>query len=85
MRAPQGLSKLLQDNAPACVRENTFESYFGRKIAVDASMHIYSFLVREGGGPMRWRAVRRAVCQCTPYVVPKSSRPPCTAQLTAPH
>ena len=42
----QGLSKLLQDNAPSCVREHKFDSYFGRKIAVDASMHIYSFLVR---------------------------------------
>jgi flap endonuclease-1 len=42
----QGLSKLLQDNAPGCVREHKFDSYFGRKIAVDASMHIYSFLVR---------------------------------------
>ena len=28
------------------MREHKFDSYFGRKIAVDASMHIYSFLVR---------------------------------------
>jgi len=28
------------------MREQKFENYFGRKIAVDASMHIYSFLVR---------------------------------------
>ena len=41
----QGLSKLLADNAPNCIREQKFENYFGRKIAVDASMHIYSFLV----------------------------------------
>jgi len=28
------------------MKEQKFENYFGRKIAVDASMHIYSFLVR---------------------------------------
>ena len=44
----QGLSKLLADNAPECIREQKFENYFGRKIAVDASMHIYSFLVVVG-------------------------------------
>lgn len=27
------------------MKEQKFENYFGRKIAVDASMHIYSFLV----------------------------------------
>jgi len=27
------------------MKENKFESYFGRKIAVDASMSIYQFLV----------------------------------------
>eukprot|EP00241_Pyramimonas_parkeae_P019019 CAMPEP_0114292640 /NCGR_PEP_ID=MMETSP0059-20121206/9172_1 /TAXON_ID=36894 /ORGANISM="Pyramimonas parkeae, Strain CCMP726" /LENGTH=386 /DNA_ID=CAMNT_0001414307 /DNA_START=15 /DNA_END=1175 /DNA_ORIENTATION=- len=43
-----GLSKLLSDNAPGCVREQKFESYFGRKVAVDASMHIYSFLMVIG-------------------------------------
>lgn len=42
----QGLTKLLSDHAAAALREQKFENYFGRKIAVDASMHIYSFLVR---------------------------------------
>lgn len=27
------------------MKENKFESYFGRKIAIDASMSIYQFLV----------------------------------------
>ncbi len=27
------------------MREQKFEDYFGRKIAIDASMHIYQFLV----------------------------------------
>lgn len=44
----QGLTKLLGDTAPGCMKENKFENYFGRKIAVDASMHIYSFLVVVG-------------------------------------
>lgn len=29
------------------MKEQKFESYFGRKIAVDASMSIYQFLVRS--------------------------------------
>eukprot|EP00890_Picochlorum_soloecismus_P000794 jgi/Picsp_1/1715/NSC_05189-R1_rad2 family len=44
----QGLTKLLSDQAPGALREQKFENYFGRKIAVDASMHIYSFLVVVG-------------------------------------
>lgn len=28
------------------MREVKFESYFGRKVAIDASMHIYQFMVR---------------------------------------
>jgi hypothetical protein len=40
----QGLTKLLSDNAPGCIKETKFEQYFGRKIAVDASNHIYQYL-----------------------------------------
>lgn len=42
----QGLSKLLGDHAPSCMKEHKFDAYFGRKIAIDASMHIYQFMVR---------------------------------------
>lgn len=42
----QGLSKLIGDHAPAAVKTQKFENYFGRKIAVDASMSLYQFLVR---------------------------------------
>jgi hypothetical protein len=38
-----GFNTLLQ--APDCVKEQKFENFFGRKIAVDASMHIYQFMV----------------------------------------
>ena len=41
---------MLGDAAPASRRESKFESYFGRKVAVDASMHIYQFLARKWGG-----------------------------------
>jgi len=54
----QGLTKLLSDNAKACVREVKFESYFGRKVAIDASMHIYQFMARARSlGALRapWR------------------------------
>lgn len=43
-----GLTKLLCDHAPGCQKENKFDNYFGRKIAVDASMHIYQFMVVVG-------------------------------------
>ena len=42
----QGLTKLLSDNAPGCMKEVKFDSYFGRKVAIDASMHIYQFMAR---------------------------------------
>lgn len=42
----QGLSKLIGDHAPAAVKTQQFENYFGRKIAVDASLCLYQFLVR---------------------------------------
>ncbi|XBJ27040.1 hypothetical protein VPH35_004366 [Triticum aestivum] len=44
----KGLTKLLADNAPKSMREQKFESYFGRRIAVDASMCIYQFLIVVG-------------------------------------
>jgi len=47
-----GLTKLIGDHAPEAVREHQFDSYFGRTIAIDASMAIYQFLiaVRQAGG-----------------------------------
>jgi len=40
-----GLTKLLGDNAPACIKEDEIKNYFGRKIAIDASMSLYQFLI----------------------------------------
>lgn len=44
----KGLTKLLSDHAPGCVREQKFEGYLDRKVAIDASMHIYQFLMVVG-------------------------------------
>uniref|UniRef100_A0A2N9J050 XPG N-terminal domain-containing protein n=1 Tax=Fagus sylvatica TaxID=28930 RepID=A0A2N9J050_FAGSY len=44
----KGLTKLLADNAPKAMKEQKFETYFGRKIAIDASMSIYQFLIVVG-------------------------------------
>ncbi|KAL3860231.1 hypothetical protein ACJMK2_010385 [Sinanodonta woodiana] len=50
----QGLAKLLGDHAPSSMKENEIKNYFGRKVAVDASMSIYQFLiaVRQDGSQL---------------------------------
>lgn len=40
-----GLTKVLGDHAPSCMKENEIKNYFGRKVAIDASMSIYQFLI----------------------------------------
>ena len=48
----KGLAKLLSDEAPDSIREVPLSSLHGRKIAVDASMAIYQFLIAvRSGGP----------------------------------
>ncbi|KAL8541924.1 hypothetical protein ACS0TY_002972 [Phlomoides rotata] len=44
----KGLTKLLADNAPKAMKEQKLESYFGREIAIDASLSIYQFLIVVG-------------------------------------
>lgn len=39
------LSKVIVDNAPKAVTEHPLKHYFGRKVAIDASMSIYQFLI----------------------------------------
>lgn len=41
----QGLSRVIADHAPKAIRENGINQYFGRKVAIDASMSIYQFLI----------------------------------------
>jgi flap endonuclease-1 len=47
----KGLTKLLQEEAPDCIREHALENYTGRKVALDASMCIYQFMfaIRQTG------------------------------------
>ena len=40
-----GLTKLLQDEAPDAIKEKDISLFTGQKVAIDASMVIYSFLV----------------------------------------
>ncbi len=40
-----GLSRLIADTAPESIREVALSSLFGRRIAIDASMSIYQFLI----------------------------------------
>ncbi|OWR49767.1 flap endonuclease-1 [Danaus plexippus plexippus] len=40
-----GLSKLIADIAPMAVKETEIKNYFGRKVAIDASMSLYQFLI----------------------------------------
>eukprot|EP00210_Caulerpa_lentillifera_P008165 g7798.t1 len=42
------LTKLLDANAPGCIKKSNFENYFSRRVAVDASMHMYQFMVVVG-------------------------------------
>ena len=39
------LSKVISDHAPDAVTEQEMKNYFGRKIAIDASMSLYQFLI----------------------------------------
>ena len=50
------LSKLIGEHAPAAIKEITMEALTGRKLAIDASMAIYQFLVavRSGSRPHHW-------------------------------
>jgi flap endonuclease-1 len=47
----KGLTKLLQEKAPKAIKEKKFKEYFGQKVAIDASMSLYQFLIaiRHGG------------------------------------
>ncbi|PWN41153.1 flap endonuclease 1 [Ceraceosorus guamensis] len=48
----KGLTSLISDEAPSAIKERDFKSYFGRKVAIDASMSLYQFLiaVRQSDG-----------------------------------
>ncbi|XP_055346726.1 flap endonuclease 1-like [Paramacrobiotus metropolitanus] len=39
------LSKLVAEHAPGAIRESEMKNYFGRKVAIDASMALYQFMI----------------------------------------
>ncbi|CAD6892297.1 unnamed protein product [Tilletia controversa] len=41
----KGLTSLIQDEAPDAIKEADIKTYFGRKVAIDASMSLYQFLI----------------------------------------
>jgi len=48
------LSKVIADHAASSIKTNEMQSYFGRRIAIDASMSLYQFLiaVRQDGAQL---------------------------------
>lgn len=40
-----GLAKVIGDHCPGAIKYNEIKNYFGRKVAIDASMSIYQFLI----------------------------------------
>jgi hypothetical protein len=62
------LTKLLNDLAPAAVKEETLAELNGRKIAIDASMAIYQFLVSRQCGLARPVHGRHSVLSRRIYV-----------------
>jgi flap endonuclease-1 len=50
----KGLTALLAEHAPKAIKESEIKTLFGRKVAIDASMSIYQFLiaVRQRDGEM---------------------------------
>ncbi|KAF9435444.1 Elongation of fatty acids protein 2 [Entomortierella beljakovae] len=40
-----GLSRVIGDNAKEAMKEDDIKNYFGRKVAIDASMSIYQFMI----------------------------------------
>ncbi|ORX47488.1 flap endonuclease 1 [Hesseltinella vesiculosa] len=40
-----GLTKLISEHAPLAIKSNEISSHFGRKVAIDASMSIYQFMI----------------------------------------
>ena len=43
----KGLTKLLNEEAPGCIKEHELDNYTGRKVALDASMCLYQFMVSK--------------------------------------
>ena len=68
----KGLSKLLQEMTDGGgIASNAIKSYFGRKIAVDASMTLYQFLiaVRQAGADGSYQQLTNEDGQVTSHLI----------------
>ena len=74
------LSKLIADVVPEAIKENEIKNYFGRKVAIDASMSLYQFLiaVRQDGAQLtdangeptshlKWNILQSNIYICIPF------------------
>lgn len=41
----KGLNGIIMENAPLAIRKSEIKAFFGRKVAIDASMSLYQFLI----------------------------------------
>eukprot|EP01112_Ceratiomyxa_fruticulosa_P022823 TRINITY_DN848_c0_g1_i1.p1 TRINITY_DN848_c0_g1~~TRINITY_DN848_c0_g1_i1.p1 ORF type:complete len:398 (+),score=116.25 TRINITY_DN848_c0_g1_i1:94-1287(+) len=41
----KGLTSFISEHVAGCIQEETLKNYFGRRIAIDASMSLYQFLI----------------------------------------
>lgn len=41
----RGLMDLIKEYAPKAIKESAMKNYFNRKIAIDASIYLYQFLI----------------------------------------
>ncbi|CCF55502.1 hypothetical protein KAFR_0A00640 [Kazachstania africana CBS 2517] len=51
----KGLTALISENAPLATRRSDIKAFFGRKVAIDASMSLYQFLIavrQQDGGQL---------------------------------
>lgn len=64
-----GLMKLISDVAPEAVKENVMKNFFGRKVAIDASMCLYQFLIAVRTDPSNSFSLTNDVGETTRYVV----------------
>lgn len=51
----KGLNGIIQEHAPLAIRKSEIKSFFGRKVAIDASMSLYQFLIavrQQDGGQL---------------------------------
>ncbi|CCE64142.1 hypothetical protein TPHA_0G03010 [Tetrapisispora phaffii CBS 4417] len=51
----KGLNAIISEHAPTAVRKSDIKAFFGRKVAIDASMSLYQFLIavrQQDGGQL---------------------------------